>query len=60
MNSQLSDSRLINISENQRMLSQKIVKEVLILNLVSDALKKNQEIPNIKETVSLWKSTYYA
>ncbi|EIA08511.1 hypothetical protein HJ01_02233 [Flavobacterium frigoris PS1] len=42
------------------MLSQKIVKEVLILNLVSDALKKNQEIPNIKETVSLWKSTYYA
>lgn len=60
LNSQLSDSRLINISGKQRMLSQKLVKEVLILNLVSDPLKRNQEIANIKETVSLWKSTHYA
>jgi two-component system sensor histidine kinase DegS len=60
LNSQLSDSRLINISGKQRMLSQKLVKEVLILNLVSDPLKRDQEISNIKETVSLWKSTHYA
>ena len=60
LNSQLNDSRLINISGKQRMLSQKLVKDVLILNLVSDTIKKNEEIFKIKETISLWKFTHYA
>tara|TARA_R110000868_G_scaffold177059_4_gene415327 strand:+ start:5333 stop:7141 length:1809 start_codon:yes stop_codon:yes gene_type:complete len=60
LNRQLNDSRLINISGKQRMLSQKLVKEVLILNLVSDTLKRNEEISKINETVSLWKFTHYA
>jgi two-component system sensor histidine kinase DegS len=60
LNSQLNDSRLINISGKQRMLSQKLVKEVLILNLTTDSLKRNDEISKIKKTLSLWKSTHYA
>jgi signal transduction histidine kinase len=42
------------------MLSQKLAKEVLILNLVSDPTKRNEEISKINETVSLWKFTHYA
>ncbi|MFI0491605.1 ATP-binding protein [Flavobacterium sp.] len=53
--SQLSDSRIINISGKQRMLSQKLTKEILILNYVIDSTKTNQEISRIKETIALWK-----
>jgi two-component system sensor histidine kinase DegS len=56
---QLSDSRIINISGKQRMLSQKLAKEVLILNFVTDTTKKNEGIIRINETLSLWKSTHY-
>ncbi|KIA86540.1 ATP-binding protein [Flavobacterium sp. AED] len=56
---QLSDSRIINISGKQRMLSQKLTKEVLILNFVTDTAKSKQEIIRINETLSLWKSTHY-
>ena len=59
LNSQLSDSRIINISGKQRMLSQKLTKEVLILNFVSDTAKKSEEITSINETLSLWKTTHY-
>ena len=34
LNSQLSDSKIINISGKQRMLSQRLTKEVLILNFI--------------------------
>ncbi|MFV8324795.1 ATP-binding protein [Flavobacterium sp. ZS1P14] len=59
LNSQLSDSRIINISGKQRMLSQKLTKEVLILNFVTDTAKKNEEITNINQTLSLWKTTHF-
>ncbi|MBP6180331.1 ATP-binding protein [Flavobacterium sp.] len=59
LNSQLSDSRIINISGKQRMLSQKLTKEVLILNFVTDTAKKNEEINSINETLSLWKITHF-
>jgi signal transduction histidine kinase len=55
LNSQLGDSRIINISGKQRMLSQKLTKEILILNYVTDATNGNQEISRIKETIALWK-----
>ncbi|MCD0471630.1 ATP-binding protein [Flavobacterium sp. JAS] len=59
LNQQLSDSKIINISGKQRMLSQKIVKEVLILHYVSDkALPK--QISHLKEVLSLWKTTQNA
>lgn len=59
LNSQLSDSRIINISGKQRMLSQKLAKEILILNFVANTTKKNEEINSINETLSLWKTTHY-
>ena len=39
LHSQLSDSKIINISGKQRMLSQKLTKEILILNFIVDAKK---------------------
>jgi len=54
LNQQLSDSKIINFSGKQRMLSQKIVKEVLILHYVSDTASTRQ-ILHLKEVVSLWK-----
>lgn len=56
---QLSDSKIINISGKQRMLSQKIVKEVLILHYVVDNAKK-QEIAHLKTVLSLWKNNQNA
>jgi len=56
---QLSDSKIINISGKQRMLSQKIVKEILILNYVS-ANVSPQQISHLKEVLSLWKTTQNA
>ncbi|MCA1919343.1 MAG: type IV pili methyl-accepting chemotaxis transducer N-terminal domain-containing protein [Flavobacterium piscis] len=56
---QLSDSKIINISGKQRMLSQKIVKEVLILHYVSDTISQKQ-ISHLKEVLELWKTTQNA
>ncbi|MCG9793446.1 sensor histidine kinase [Flavobacterium algicola] len=57
INTQLDDSRLINISGRQRMLSQKLVKEILILHAVSDSVNTQEQVDNINQTLSLWKST---
>ncbi|TCN58843.1 PAS domain-containing protein [Flavobacterium circumlabens] len=56
---QLSDSKIINISGKQRMLSQKIVKEVLILHYVSDTASTRQ-ILHLKRVLELWKTTQNA
>ncbi|KIQ24815.1 histidine kinase [Flavobacterium sp. MEB061] len=56
LNQQLSDSKIINISGKQRMLSQKIVKEVLILHYVADTVSSKQ-ISHLKNVLSLWKNT---
>jgi signal transduction histidine kinase len=58
--SQLSDSRIINISGKQRMLSQKLTKEVLILNFISDSLQKENQINVISRTISQWKFNHYS
>ena len=60
INSQINDSRLINISGKQRMLSQKLAKEVLILNSFSKDSNSNEQISNIKNTLELWKFTHLA
>ena len=55
LHSQLSDSKIINISGKQRMLSQKLTKEILILNFISDAKNNKKEIESANEIIELWK-----
>lgn len=55
LHSQLSDSRIINISGKQRMLSQKLTKEILILNFITDAKNNKKEIDHASEIIKLWK-----
>lgn len=59
LNQQLSDSKIINFSGKQRMLSQKIVKEVLILHYVSDTASAKQ-ILHLENVLSLWKKNQNA
>lgn len=59
LNQQLSDSKIINFSGKQRMLSQKIVKEVLILHYVSDTAS-SQQISHLNEVLALWKKNQNA
>lgn len=59
LNQQLSDSKIINFSGKQRMLSQKIVKEVLILHYVSDNTSDKQ-ILHLNEVLALWKKNQNA
>jgi two-component system sensor histidine kinase DegS len=60
LNNQLSDSRIINTSGKQRMLSQKLTKEVLTLNFITDSLQKEKQIKTIIKTISLWKFNHYS
>ncbi|WP_026707997.1 sensor histidine kinase [Flavobacterium frigidarium] len=60
LKSQLHDSRLINISGKQRMLSQKLVKEILVYTTTTDSTKKNSELQKITATYSTWKNTHFA
>lgn len=55
LNSQLSDSKIINISGKQRMLSQKLTKEILILNFITQKEKSKEQIGRIHEIMDLWK-----
>lgn len=59
LNQQLSDSKIINFSGKQRMLSQKIVKEVLILHYVSDTASAKQ-ILHLENVLLLWKKNQNA
>lgn len=43
LNRQLSDSKIINTSGKQRMLSQKLTKELLILHFATDPSKVEME-----------------
>jgi two-component system sensor histidine kinase DegS len=54
LQTQLSDSRIINISGKQRMLSQKLTKEILILNFVPDKAEKDNRIKRINKIIALW------
>ena len=54
LHSQLSDSKIINVSGKQRMLSQKLTKEILILNFIVDAKNNKKEIESANEIIKLW------
>lgn len=51
----LNDSKIINISGKQRMLSQKLTKQILILNYISDPKDNNTELNEASEIITLWK-----
>nr|WP_245224801.1 ATP-binding protein [Pseudozobellia sp. WGM2] len=60
LNSQLNDSRVINIAGRQRAYSQKLTKEVL---LIKDAFQNRQigsTITELTETLSVWKNSHLA
>ena len=58
LNSQLNDSRVINVAGRQRALSQKLVKEVLLLNQTTDLDNREQIISELDETVTVWKTSH--
>ncbi len=60
LKNQLSDSKIINISGRQRMLSQKLVKELLILNNLKDKNSEILQIQKIKKTLYLFESSQLA
>lgn len=60
LHSQLSDSKIINVSGKQRFLSQKLTKEILILNFVTETKNNKEGIDKINEIIRLWKFNQYA
>ncbi|MEM1259167.1 MAG: type IV pili methyl-accepting chemotaxis transducer N-terminal domain-containing protein [Bacteroidota bacterium] len=58
LDSQLDDSRVINVAGRQRAYSQKLVKEVLQLNALSDPSKRDEVIKALKQTLYVWKVSH--
>jgi len=58
LRSQQSDSTVINIAGRQRMLSQKLTKEIISLTQTVDANDKTTLKDKIKETVLLWSNSH--
>jgi len=60
LNRQLSDSKIINTSGKQRMLSQKLTKELLILHAATDPSKVEMEKKRIDSILNKWKFNHNA
>ena len=59
LNSQLSDSRVINVAGRQRAFSQKLVKEALLLRTVDDdKISKRKILKDLKQTLFIWKVSH--
>ncbi len=58
LNSQIDDSRIINLSGRQRMLSQKLSKEILLLSDLKDNTLKTSYIKDLQSTLELWKKSH--
>lgn len=58
LKTQQSDSTVINIAGRQRMLSQKLTKEIVSLSVSSDEKNRNQLKNKIKETLFLWELSH--
>ncbi|WP_340200622.1 ATP-binding protein [Ascidiimonas sp. W6] len=59
LNSQLNDSRVINVAGRQRALSQKLVKEALLLRIQDwDKIRQLRVLEDLKSTLRLWKVSH--
>ncbi len=56
LNSQLDDSRVINVAGRQRAYSQKLVKEVLLLKGATKPRATQQILSEVEETLEVWKA----
>ena len=55
---QQDDAKIINIAGRQRMLSQKLTKEVLLYTNANLTTNKGEVLDNIKSTLQLWESSH--
>ncbi|PKB43228.1 PAS domain S-box-containing protein [Cellulophaga sp. RHA19] len=60
LNSQLDDSRVINVAGRQRAYSQKLVKDILLLNRYTSNEEKKQILHNTKNTLDVWRISHNA
>ncbi|WP_430908345.1 ATP-binding protein [Maribacter sp. 2-571] len=60
LNSQLNDSRVINVAGRQRAYSQKLVKAVLLLTRTTDKTQEHTVIKEIQKTLEVWKTSHLA
>ena len=58
LNSQLSDSRVINVAGRQRAYSQKLVKEVLQLNSLTNSSESENIVKALEHTLYVWKISH--
>tara|TARA_R110000868_G_scaffold29420_3_gene109327 strand:+ start:3474 stop:5318 length:1845 start_codon:yes stop_codon:yes gene_type:complete len=58
LNSQLDDSKVINIAGRQRAYSQKLTKEVLLLKESTNSIQRAQVVTELGETLSVWKNAH--
>jgi len=60
LNSQLDDSRVINLAGRQRAYSQKLVKECLLLRKANTSQEKEHLQLELKNTLQVWKESHRA
>lgn len=58
LKTQQSDSTVINVAGRQRMLSQKLTKEIVSLSVYKDQINRLLLKNNIKETLNLWEISH--
>ena len=56
LNKQLTDSRLINLAGRQRMLSQKLTKEIVLLE--REDAGREEHLNQLEKTLDLWEETH--
>ena len=60
LNDQNDDSRVVNVAGRQRMLSQKLTKEILLISSAEALEKRRELLKNIRQTQIQWKFSHEA